>query len=102
MISARSQRDTKRRRQHLRVGIPLQARYQLDLMYKYPTPPATPYPTISGVGKTDTSIWSTTTLVPWPISLPWNHWDVVTMEPFPGGGTDGPATLGSDTLPLMR
>jgi hypothetical protein len=72
----------------------------LTFMYKYPTPPATPYPTISGVGETDTSLWSTTNLVPWPISLPGNHWDVVTMEPFPGGSTDGPATLGSDTVAI--
>jgi hypothetical protein len=72
----------------------------LTFMYKYPTPPAIPYPTISGVGETGTSLWSTTNLVPWPISLPGNNWDVVTMEPFPGGGTDGPATLGSDTVAI--
>jgi hypothetical protein len=72
----------------------------LTFLYKYPTPPATPYPTISGVGNTDTSLWSTTNLVPWPVSLPGSHWDVVTMEPFPGSGTDGPATLGSDTVAI--
>lgn len=72
----------------------------LTFLYKFPTPPATPYPTISGVKETDTSRWPTTNLVPWPVSLPGNHWDVVTMEPFPGGGTDGPATLGSDTVAI--
>jgi hypothetical protein len=72
----------------------------LTFMYKYPTPPATPYPTISGVKETDTSRWPTTNLFPWPVSLPGNHWDVVTMEPFPGGGTDGAATLGSDTAAI--
>ncbi len=72
----------------------------LTFMYKYPTPPAMPYPTISGVKETDTSRWPTTNLVPWPVSLPGNHWDVVTMEPFPGSGTYGAATLGSDTVAI--
>jgi hypothetical protein len=57
----------------------------LTFWYNNPTPPATPYPTTSGVGETDTSTWPNTNLVPWPMSLPANHWDVVTMEPFPGG-----------------
>lgn len=72
----------------------------LTFIYNHPTPLATPYHTISGVGLTDTSIWPNTNLVPWLKSLPANHWDVVTMEPFPGNSTDGPATLGSDTVTI--
>lgn len=34
---------------------------------------------------------------PWPKALRENHWDVVTMQPHPGGNDLGPATLATDT-----
>ncbi|MDD5674124.1 MAG: hypothetical protein PHC61_08180 [Chitinivibrionales bacterium] len=46
----------------------------------------------TAVGLTNTSSWAAANTVPWTTALPNNHWDVVTMQPFPAGD-QGPNLL---------
>lgn len=54
-------------------------------IYANPTPPPAPDGKIdltrSAVDQTATSSWPGSNLVPWPVALPGNHWDVVTIQP---------------------
>jgi len=70
----------------------------LTWMFENPTPPPAPDGKIdftrSAIGLDATSHGPASNLVPWPVALPGNHWDVVTMQP--ARDSKGPTNLATD------